>query len=413
MRALIFVLLTSVFGFGAIPLVTKPIPSIDTASPPQVDYVDQNDDSIVVGLNQVIDTVNLFSDSIGAHRTNIGALIDSLNPSNNTGSDSLVRQTSPRITTPTFTSMTSGSILFAGSGGSLAQDNSNLFWDNSNKRLGIGTASPSYGLHLYQASSDIRINVQRGSYASNFEQNSSGGAISMRDASGNEDVVIRTYGITHFNGGDVGVGTTDPGGLLEVYGSGSSLLNVFNPSGNASITLGRTSGSEGYLRFFGEGSTFKIQHSTDSTTFSDQVSFDGTDVTIENNLDADSLSTGNETFTYDEGTFSFDITSSSCTDTASGTAAYTRVGKMVSVRFPSAQCTISGSDNSFAIENIPASIDPSGTGQLVRVMVSSNGANTEGWCNTNPSVQIWDCTAGSTATTSIGTDRTSITYNMN
>jgi hypothetical protein len=40
------------------------------------------------------------------------------------------------------TSLTSGSILFADSGGLISQDNDNLFWDNTNKKLGIGTTNP-------------------------------------------------------------------------------------------------------------------------------------------------------------------------------------------------------------------------------------------------------------------------------
>jgi hypothetical protein len=39
------------------------------------------------------------------------------------------------------TSGTTGSVLYV-SGGNLAQDNSNLFYDSTNKRLGVGTASP-------------------------------------------------------------------------------------------------------------------------------------------------------------------------------------------------------------------------------------------------------------------------------
>lgn len=38
----------------------------------------------------------------------------------------------------TLTSMTAGSILFAGTGGLISQDNSNLFWDDTNNRLGVG-----------------------------------------------------------------------------------------------------------------------------------------------------------------------------------------------------------------------------------------------------------------------------------
>lgn len=48
---------------------------------------------------------------------------------------------------------TSGSILFVDSNGKLAQNNSNLFWDAANNRLGIRTASPSYGIHMVGANS--------------------------------------------------------------------------------------------------------------------------------------------------------------------------------------------------------------------------------------------------------------------
>jgi len=43
---------------------------------------------------------------------------------------------------------TQGSIPFANSGGSLIQDNSNLYWDDANDRLGIGTNSPGYALDV-------------------------------------------------------------------------------------------------------------------------------------------------------------------------------------------------------------------------------------------------------------------------
>lgn len=48
----------------------------------------------------------------------------------------------------TVTSGTTGSVLFVGSGPVLAQDNANFFWDDSNNRLGIHTASPSANLHV-------------------------------------------------------------------------------------------------------------------------------------------------------------------------------------------------------------------------------------------------------------------------
>lgn len=46
------------------------------------------------------------------------------------------------------TSGTTGSILFVGAGPVLAQDNATLFWDNTNKRLGIGTTTPGADLEI-------------------------------------------------------------------------------------------------------------------------------------------------------------------------------------------------------------------------------------------------------------------------
>jgi hypothetical protein len=43
--------------------------------------------------------------------------------------------------------LTAGSVLFS-NGTTIAQDNANFFWDDSNNRLGIGTATPSYKLDV-------------------------------------------------------------------------------------------------------------------------------------------------------------------------------------------------------------------------------------------------------------------------
>ncbi len=53
----------------------------------------------------------------------------------------------------TVTGGTSGSILFVDSSSNLAQDNANLFYDATNNRLGIGTATPSEFLHIKGISS--------------------------------------------------------------------------------------------------------------------------------------------------------------------------------------------------------------------------------------------------------------------
>ena len=44
---------------------------------------------------------------------------------------------------------TQGSVLFLGTNGVVSENNSQLYWDNSNNRLGIGTASPSTSIQVY------------------------------------------------------------------------------------------------------------------------------------------------------------------------------------------------------------------------------------------------------------------------
>jgi len=53
--------------------------------------------------------------------------------------------------------LTLGSIIFAAASGLISEDNSNFFWDNVNKFLGIGTSSPDHLLHLSGAAPQINI----------------------------------------------------------------------------------------------------------------------------------------------------------------------------------------------------------------------------------------------------------------
>ena len=47
-----------------------------------------------------------------------------------------------------LSALTTGSVLFVKTGGVAGEDNSNLFFDDTNNRLGVGTASPSQPLHV-------------------------------------------------------------------------------------------------------------------------------------------------------------------------------------------------------------------------------------------------------------------------
>ncbi|MBI4209010.1 MAG: hypothetical protein HY538_04810, partial [Deltaproteobacteria bacterium] len=55
--------------------------------------------------------------------------------------------------TGSATTFTQGSVVFAGASGVYSQDNSNLFWDDTNDELGIGTASPAGMFDISKAKS--------------------------------------------------------------------------------------------------------------------------------------------------------------------------------------------------------------------------------------------------------------------
>ena len=57
---------------------------------------------------------------------------------------------------------TEGSVFFAGANTKPTEDNANLFWNNTNKRLGIGTNTPDYRLDI-QDSGSARMRLKGGS----------------------------------------------------------------------------------------------------------------------------------------------------------------------------------------------------------------------------------------------------------
>ena len=127
----------------------------------------------------------------------------------------------------TDTTLTSGSVLFATSGGAISQDNTNLFWDNTNKWLGIGTA-PSSPLDIHNAGS-----------ASMLALNNTGGNASniiFLNASANKWRIGNTASNT-FDLFNNQIGTT----ALSFSGSNSAATFINSVTATAHITTGGTS----------------------------------------------------------------------------------------------------------------------------------------------------------------------------
>ena len=66
------------------------------------------------------------------------------------------------IGTTAITSGTVGRVLFEGTG-NVVQESANLFWDNTNNRLGIGTSSPTTSLMMQQNGGPLRLLFMRSS----------------------------------------------------------------------------------------------------------------------------------------------------------------------------------------------------------------------------------------------------------
>ncbi len=73
----------------------------------------------------------------------------------------------------TTTIFTAGSVGFADSIGRATQDNANFFWDDTNKRLGIGNASPLTTLNITAPTTQLRLSYDL-THFSDFTVNSSG-----------------------------------------------------------------------------------------------------------------------------------------------------------------------------------------------------------------------------------------------
>jgi hypothetical protein len=70
--------------------------------------------------------------------------------------------------TVTPSGFTQGSVIFAGSGGTLTQDNPNFFWDDTNNRLGLGTTTPTQPLHIIGSNGGIVMERDTAATNANF-----------------------------------------------------------------------------------------------------------------------------------------------------------------------------------------------------------------------------------------------------
>jgi hypothetical protein len=175
------------------------------------------------------------------------------------------------IGTTAITSGTVGRVLFEGTG-NVVQESANLFWDNTNGRLGIGTSSPAHPIDIRGANEIVKLTATGG--GSTIKLQNSFGSTWNVGSTGN-DFYWLYNGVSSFmtlkNNGNLLIGTTtDAGFRVDINGTARVTGNVriVAPGlANNSLTLSSAPGSANIISFqntdattqggfFGTGSSF-------------------------------------------------------------------------------------------------------------------------------------------------------------
>lgn len=142
---------------------------------------------------------------------------------------------------PVLSSFSSGSVLFAGSGGTISENHGNLFWDDSNVRLGIGTVTPTTYLNIvkkangpYIELNDTVVGSGQLSNAIRFT-NGLGTKWDIGSINNSPTLAFQQAGITLATFGNGG----NTFGTFSASGAGNKFVNIL---GNTANTSGVSSG---------------------------------------------------------------------------------------------------------------------------------------------------------------------------
>lgn len=129
--------------------------------------------------------------------------------------------------TGTATTFTTGSVPFAGASGVYSQDNTKLFWDNTNKRFGVGSASPDAALFVLGVTAGTGASSLRIGYNSTSVNYIDGDTTYIRKGDGTALATLNSSGLTlgiALTGANGGTGLTSFTANGLVYASSTSAL---------------------------------------------------------------------------------------------------------------------------------------------------------------------------------------------
>ncbi len=120
-------------------------------------------------------------------------------------------------------------IKLTGSGDSY-MNGGNVYMTGGN--FGIGTAAPSYQLHIYRATLGTAFAVQDSvGYALSFYTDGAASGTLWIKGSGANTLKLTGSGVSYITGGNLGIGTTDATDLVTIEGSSGNLIACY-PDGS-------------------------------------------------------------------------------------------------------------------------------------------------------------------------------------
>lgn len=163
---------------------------------------------------------------------------------------------------PTFSTMTAGSVLFAGTSGLLSQDNAQLFFNNTNDTLGLGTASPTSKMHIVagtmvQNTNNYGLHVTA-TFPTSYTYLPRGGYLELTTAGTQSNASFPQRGFeVLMNAGYTGsAATVAVMGANAAAGTAAVIVQGGIPVGNAGFmytavgtTTGNNYGAAGFARF--------------------------------------------------------------------------------------------------------------------------------------------------------------------
>ncbi len=136
----------------------------------------------------------------------------------------------------TLPSLTNGSVLFS-NGTTIAQDNANLFWDDSSNRLGIGTATPNTTLDINGIINLRTAGLEFGRITTNNANANTGGVSFLYNSAGTFVEGWRLNGDGNFLLNTAGV----DGSRFQVEGGARFTLGVNMATTSGSVGIGTAS----------------------------------------------------------------------------------------------------------------------------------------------------------------------------